>query len=81
MLNAECRAIWKPMHAQAIYRIHDFVTAEGNGRDQSNAYMDHGRDLDAGIDIFRRGLCLHSDNKMTSEQQDVIIDVIKSCFE
>ena len=32
-------------------------------------------------DIFSRGLCLPSDNKMTPEQQDVIIEVIKKCFE
>jgi len=33
------------------------------------------------MDIFNRGLCLPSDNKMTVEQQDYIIEVIKGCFE
>ena len=37
--------------------------------------------VDVGADIFERGLCLPSDNKMTREQQDVIIDVIRNCFE
>ena len=32
------------------------------------------------MDIFDRGLCLPSDNKMTAEQQDVIIEVVKECF-
>ena len=38
--NAEGRPIWKPMHMQPIYRTHAFVTAQGNGRGQSNAYID-----------------------------------------
>ena len=28
-----------------------------------------------------RGLCLPSDNKMTPEQQNVIIDIIHRCFQ
>lgn len=79
--NAEGRPIWKPMHAQPIYRTHAFVTAKGNGRGQSNAYIDQGKALDVGMDIFRRGLCLPSDNKMTPEQQDRVIEVIRACFE
>ena len=39
-----------------------------------------GTPLDVGMDIFHRGLCLPSDNKMTAEQQDRIIEVIKECF-
>lgn len=78
--NAEGRPIWKPMHAQPIYRSHAFITAEGNGRGRSNAYIDNGKALDVGMDIFRRGLCLPSDNKMTEEQQDVVIEVIRNCF-
>ena len=78
--NAEGRPIWKPMHSQPIYRTHAFITAKGNGRGQSNAYIDEGKAQDVGMDIFRRGLCLPSDNKMTPEQQDVIIDIIHRCF-
>ena len=77
--NAEGRPIWKPMHMQPIYRTHAFITAEGNGRGRSNAYI-AGSGLDVGADIFRRGLCLPSDNKMTKEQQDIIIDIIHRCF-
>lgn len=79
-INAEGRPIWKPMHAQPIYRTHAFITANGNGRGQSNAYIDEGGIKDVGMDIFQRGLCLPSDNKMTPEEQDVIIEVIKRCF-
>lgn len=79
--NAEGRPIWKPMHMQPIYRMNGFVTAEGNGRGQSNAYIDKGAATDVGADIFERGLCLPSDNKMTAEQQDIIIEIIRSCFE
>lgn len=79
--NAEGRPIWKPMHMQPIYRMNGFVTAEGSGRGQSNAYIDKGVATDVGADIFERGLCLPSDNKMTAEQQDIIIEIIRSCFE
>ena len=77
--NAEGRPIWKPMHMQPIYRTNPFITAEGSGRAKSNAYI-AGTGTDTGADIFRRGLCLPSDNKMTEEQQDMIIEVIHRCF-
>lgn len=77
--GAEGRPIWKPMHMQPIYRMNAFITREGNGRARSNAYI-AGGGIDVGADIFRRGLCLPSDNKMTAEQQDVIIDIIHRCF-
>ena len=80
VFKAEGRPIWKPMHAQPIYRNHAFITAEGNGRGQSNAYIDRGRTCDVGMDIFDRGLCLPSDIKMTTEQQDRIIEIVRSCF-
>ncbi len=85
-LNAEGRPIWKPMHRQPIFRMHGFVTREGNGRGKTNAYIQggtvgkDGKPLDVGMDIFRRGLCLPSDNKMTKEQQERIIETIRGCF-
>ena len=78
--NAEGRPIWKPMHMQPIYRSNPFITAEGNGRARSNAYIE-GQAPDVGADLFRRGLCLPSDNKMTAEQQTIVIDIIHKCFE
>ena len=68
------------MHMQPIYRLNPFVVLDGNGRARSNAYIAGGV-ADVGMDIFTRGLCLPSDNKMTVEQQDRIIEVIKKCFE
>ena len=79
-INAEGRPIWKPMHMQPIYRLNPFVVRDGNGRARSNAYIAGGV-ADVGMDIFTRGLCLPSDNKITVEQQDRIIEVIKKCFE
>ena len=79
-INAEGRPIWKPMHMQPIYRMNPFVVRDGNGRARTNAYISGGAS-DVGMDIFSRGLCLPSDNKMTAEQQDRIIEVIKSCFD
>lgn len=85
--NAEGRPIWKPMHMQPIYRMHGFVTREGSGRGVTNAYISGGavgRDgmpLDVGMDIFHRGLCLPSDNKMTVDQQEQIIEIVRACFD
>ena len=70
-LNAEGRPIWKPMHMQPTYKSHDCV-----GR---NGLVSKTEDI--GADIFERGCCLPSDNKMTPEEQDRIIEAIKRCFE
>lgn len=84
--NAEGRPIWKPMHMQPIYRMNGFVTREGSGRAKTNAYIEggavgkDGKPLDVGMDIFQRGLCLPSDNKMTAEEQETIIEIILNCF-
>lgn len=84
--NAEGRPVWKPMHMQPIYRMNGFVTREGNGRAVTNAYIDggaagkDGKPLDVGMDIFQRGLCLPSDNKMTAEEQEKVIEIVKGCF-
>ncbi len=78
--NAEGRPIWKPMHMQPIYRSNPFITANGNGRARSNAYIKETGMVDVGADIFARGLCLPSDNKMTADEQDVIIEIIRRCF-
>ncbi len=78
--NAEGRPIWKPMHMQPIYRLNPFVTAQGDGRASTNAYIAGGV-KNVGEDIFARGLCLPSDNKMPEEQQDIIIKLVRACFE
>lgn len=86
-VNAEGRPIWKPMHMQPVYRMNGFVTRNGNGRAGSDAYIGggvlgkDGKLLDVGMDIFRRGLCLPSDNKMNMEKQNRIIEVLRGCFE
>ena len=70
--NIECRPIWKPMHMQPIFKSCDFVTADG--------VADKTEGANVGGDIFQRGLCLPSDIKMTTEEQDIIIEIVKSCF-
>ena len=64
--NAEGRPIWKPMHMQPVYKDNIFVSANESPVNE---------------DIFERGLCLPSDNKMTPKQQDVIIALVRACFE
>ncbi len=65
--NIEGRPIWKPMHAQPIFTENPFVKATDAGDD-------------IGMDIFHRGLCLPSDIKMTNEEQQLVIDIVRSCF-
>ena len=64
--NAEGRPIWKPMHLQPVYKNNDFITANG---------------VDIGSDIFERGFCLPSDNKLTESDQNKIIEIVRACFE
>ena len=80
LCNAEGRPLWKPMHQQPIFRNNPFITVEGSARSSTNAYLPGGRH-NVGDDLFDRGLCLPSDNKMTAEQQEKIIKIIRSCFE
>ncbi|MGQ7657440.1 DegT/DnrJ/EryC1/StrS family aminotransferase [Streptococcus suis] len=79
-INAEGRPIWKPMHSQPIFRMNPFITKHGNGRAQTNAYIE-GNYSEVGTDLFERGLCLPSDIKMTVEEQNIIIETIRACFE
>lgn len=77
--NAEGRPIWKPMHMQPMYRMHEFITRNGSARARTNAYISGGV-FDVGADIFERGLCLPSDIKMTAEEQNAVIEIVRSCF-
>lgn len=78
-INAEGRSIWKPMHMHPMYRMNPFITLSGDVRAKTNAYIAGGVE-DVGADIFKRGLCLPSDNKMTKEEQAKVIEIIKRCF-
>lgn len=79
-INAEGRPIWKPMHMQPLYRMYECIGRKGSMRARTNAYIEKNV-TDVGADIFQRGICLPSDNKMTIEQQNRIIKVIAECFE
>lgn len=74
--HAEGRPVWKPMHMQPVYRMNSFVTADRNGK--SGSYV--GSSVDVGMDIFERGLCLPSDNKMKVEEQEVVMEIVRRCF-
>lgn len=78
--NCEGRPIWKPMHLQPMYCGNDFVTVDGLGRGSSDAYILHKGAAEVTTDIFERGVCLPSDNKMSREQQDVVVEIIHRCF-
>ena len=65
--NIESRPIWKPMHMQPYYEKFDFFTDNNDG-------------ISVAEDIFNRGLCLPSDTKMTEEEIDKVINIVKKCF-
>lgn len=79
--NAEGRPIWKPMHLQPLYRMNPFINRFGNARAKTNAYLPENQTDDISTDIYERGVCLPSDNKMSEEEQDKIIQLIRECFE
>ena len=59
--NIESRPAWKPMHMQPVYADADFISVEKTPVSE---------------EIFRRGLCLPPDIKMTEEEQDTVIRAI-----
>lgn len=63
--NMESRPLWKPMHMQPLFSNADFIFVGEKPVDEG---------------LFASGLCLPSDIKMTEEEQQAVIDVIKSCF-
>jgi len=64
--NIESRHVWKPMHLQPVFERYDFIKVEDG--------------IGVGEDLFNRGICLPSDTKMTNEEQDVIISIIRKMF-
>ena len=63
--NIEARPIWKPMHMQPVFEDNDFITAGNKAVDE---------------EIFKKGLCLPSDIKMTAQEQTKVIEIIRSFF-
>lgn len=63
--NVEARPIWKPMHMQPVFKDRDFIFVE---------------DSPVNEEVFKKGLCLPSDIKMTEDEQDFIIETVKSFF-
>ena len=59
--SVETRPIWKPMHLQPVFAGHDFITIEG----------------DVGGAVFEKGFCLPSDVKMTTAEQNTVIELVK----
>ena len=62
----ETRPIWKPMHLQPVFAGCDYIQAEPGPS--------------VAEDIFARGLCLPSDIKMTQEDQQRVIRLVKRQF-
>ncbi len=77
--NIESRLVCKPMHLQPFFGKYDFISTEGSNKSSiTDSFAEKRKDVSA--DIFRRGICLPSDIKMTVEEQEIIIKIIISCF-
>lgn len=63
--NIESRPVWKPMHMQPVFAKYDFVKVEQKPISE---------------DLFNRGVCLPSDSKMTKEEQERVINIIKDLW-
>ena len=63
--NIESRPVWKPMHIQPVFEKYDFIQVEPES---------------VASDLFERGVCLPSDTKMTKEEQEKIIEIVKNLF-
>lgn len=66
-MNIESRPIWKPMNIQPYYSEFNFFNHNDEG-------------ISVGEDIFNRGVCLPSDTKMSEEEMDKVINIIKGLF-
>ena len=66
--NIESRHVWKPMHMQPYYEKYDFFSS----------FSYHG--ISVSEDIFNRGICLPSDTKMSEEEINRVIEIIKELF-
>ena len=64
--NIESRPVWKPMHMQPVFKVYDFIKVA---------------DKPISEELFEKGVCLPSDTKMTNEEQEVVINIIKKLFE
>ena len=62
--NIEARRLWNPMHLQPLFRGYKFFSShEGES---------------VGEDLFNRGVCLPSDTKMSDEDLERVIDIVKN---
>jgi len=64
--NIESRPIWKPMHLQPYYTDSDFIALQEHGSVSEN--------------IFTRGVCLSSDTKLTDEDLNRVVGVIRGLW-
>lgn len=63
--NIETRPVWKPMHMQPVFEKYDFIKSEEKTISEQ---------------LFNNGICLPSDTKMTEEEQNRVIELIKDMF-
>ena len=63
--NIESRPVWKPMHMQPVFEKCDFIKVANEPVSK---------------ELFETGVCLPSDTKMTKEEQDKIVNIIKNLW-
>jgi pyridoxal phosphate-dependent aminotransferase EpsN len=63
--NIEARHLWNPMHCQPVFKSARFVSLTEES---------------VSPDLFRRGVCLPSDTKMTDADIDRVCGIVKTLF-
>lgn len=76
--DVESRPVWKPMHLQPVFADCDFVTEVG---ELHIVDEEMGADNSVSGTIFRRGVCMPSDTKMTVQDLERICGVVRGLWE
>ncbi|NMA69119.1 MAG: pyridoxal phosphate-dependent aminotransferase, partial [Desulfitobacterium sp.] len=62
--NIEGRPVWKPLHLQPVFK--------------DCLYFTHEENRSVSDELFAQGVCLPSGSSLTEEEQDKVIQVMRS---
>lgn len=75
--DVESRPVWKPLHLQPVFSQCDFIS---DIQQLERMGDELGSDNSVAGTLFRRGLCIPSDTKLTDEDLDRVCAVIKKLW-
>lgn len=75
--DVESRPVWKPLHLQPVFEECEFIS---NKSKNSVVDSETGADDSVAGTLFRRGVCIPSDTKMTDEDMDRVCNTIRKLW-